>query len=120
MFDELTQKEKNAVKEMAKVLIDYSSESQMQKILDNLELLETLSYQFGERVEPFDDEELEYHEYYTFEDTIELVKKFLGTIDPEYLVKFDELLNSQSALLAAMTGELDNPTEFLYTEPIFL
>lgn len=27
--------------------------------------------------------------------------------------KFDELLNSQSALLAAMTGELDNPTEFL-------
>ena len=93
MFDELTQKEKNAVKEMAKVLIDYSSESQMQKILDNLELLETLSYQFGERIEPFDEEELEYHEYYTFEDTIELVKKFLGTIDPEYPVKFDELLN---------------------------
>lgn len=93
MYDELTLKEKNSIKEMAKVLIDYSSESVMQKILDNLEFLETLSYEFGERIKPFDEEELEYHEYYTFEDTIDLVKKFLGTIDSEYPSLFDELLN---------------------------
>lgn len=93
MDDELTLEERNSINEMARVLIDYFSESNMQKILDNLELLESLSYEFGEKIEPFEEEELEYHEYYTFEDTIELVKKFLGTIDLEYPTKFDELLN---------------------------
>lgn len=40
---------------------------------------------------------------------MENIDKTIEDID----AKFDELLNSQSALLAAMTGELDNPTEFL-------
>ena len=40
---------------------------------------------------------------------MENIDKTIEDIDK----KFDELLNSQSALLAAMTGELDNPTEFL-------
>lgn len=40
---------------------------------------------------------------------MENIDKTIEDIDQ----KFDELLNSQQALLAAMTGELDNPTEFL-------
>lgn len=40
---------------------------------------------------------------------MENIDKTIEDIDK----KFDELLNSQSALLAAMTGELDNPMEFL-------
>ena len=40
---------------------------------------------------------------------MENIDKTIEDIDE----KFDELLNSQQALLAAMTGELDNPTEFL-------
>ena len=40
---------------------------------------------------------------------MENIDKTIENIDQ----KFDELLNSQQALLAAMTGELDNPTEFL-------
>lgn len=40
---------------------------------------------------------------------MENIDKTIEDIDQ----KFDELLNSQQALLAAMTGELDNPTEFV-------
>lgn len=42
----------------------------------------------------------------------QVIENIETTID-EINDKFDELLNSQSAMLAAMTGELEDPTEFL-------
>lgn len=105
--DELNLEEKNSINEMAQVLMEYSSESEMIKIFDNLELLEKLSYEFCENVKPFMDEELIYHEYYTLKDTIELVKKFLKTIDLEYPPLFDKLLSDGTINLYHIDNEED-------------
>lgn len=89
----LSVEEKNAIDVMAKVLMDFSSESEMQIILKNVEFLDILSYEFLDCVSLFDEEELEYQDHYSYPDTIELVKNFLDTIDSSYSKKFDELLN---------------------------
>lgn len=92
--DDLGIEEKNAIDSMTKVLMDFSSESEMQIILKNIEFLDKLSYEFLDCVDLFDDEELEYHDYYSYSDIIELVKDFLDTIDLSYSKKFDDLLNN--------------------------
>ena len=91
------EKEQTLIANIAKLATSTSAEAVNQRAKLEQELVELEKERLQDLRERAQEAIVE-----NIDDTIESIDK-----------KFDELLNSQQALLAAMTGELDNPEEFL-------
>ena len=79
---------------MMKLLVDNTSEDTIDFIRDNIEDLKAYSIKIADELNKIPTVDQEKKDYYSFLDTIEIVKGFLNTINPEYAVLLEELVNN--------------------------
>ena len=106
----------NYFNKMFQVLVDNQDTDFIEFVRNNLDLLKDFSKQLGDELYKIPLLESDFSESYSFFDTIQIVKEFLGSINPEYPNKLEEFLNNGVIRLAE---EDDEEKDLNYLDQVY-
>ncbi len=93
----------------SQLIYEYDEETMMDFLRDNLEELEEISQVAFDKVSEIEMKEPKYSEYYTLEDSLEIAREFLETIDPKHKKQFDKLLADGTIDIVSEPEKDDEP-----------
>ena len=106
----------NDISKMLQLLIDNTGDDFFEFIRKNLNLLKSFSFTLGNELYKIPVINSDYKDYYSFLDTIEIVKEFLESINPSYKEKFEEMVNNGVIRIREENEEEGNYLDWLIDE----